>query len=304
MFRNVAVILLCSFLMGCTPNYTILEHSDITLPASGERPVIVVEMVNGPITITTAKCKEITGKLTKRGVGADKEEAEKELQLLAFDFQPNTDGKIVVKALRTDGNKNWKSSGAEATLQVPLGSKLELITSNGRIQVTGKNQGVIAKTKNGSVQTREGQSTIDVNTENGAVNCSDVVGNAHIVTSNAAVKLRGRQLQLDCKTSNGSISFQGDLVAGNHQLHTSNGHITATLPRDINLNLEANTSSGRITNEFSFNKNASGTKSNKTNIKGTVGEGESNQTLVLKTSNSSIAIKRDNGKKDEAVVID
>lgn len=301
MSRYTMILLSCC-LLGCTPNYTIYEHSDVTLPASGEKPVIVVEMVNGPITVTTAVCKEITGKLTKRGVGADKEEAEKELKAMAFDFQPNVDGKIVIKVIRTDGNKQWYNSGAEAVLQVPVGSRLELVTNNARIQVTGKNQGVAAKTRNGSVQTRDGQSTVDINTENGSVTCTEVIGNAHIVTSNASVKLQGKQLQMDCKSSNGSIACQGDLVAGNHQVHTSNGHITMTLPRDMHVNLEAVTSNGRVTNEFSFNKVSFGSKNSKTHIKGTIGEGEASQSLMLKTSNGSIAIKRANGKSGDAVV--
>lgn len=293
MIRLFLLPLAACFLLGCHPNYTIVEHSDIVLP-SGEQPKLVVEMVNGPITITTAKCKEITGQLTKRGVGADKEDAEKELANIAFDSNV-VDGKIVIKAKRTNGGKSWNSSGAEATLQIPVGSQLEVITSNGTIQVTGKNQGVVARSSNGAVTLTGGFSPVEVKTSNYAVRCSDVVGMAKIETSNGLINVKGKGLLLDCKSANGSIEFAGDLAEGNHKLATSNSNVKVTLPRDSNLNIDAITSNGKISSDFGMS-NAEGTKRSYT-LKGSIGLGDPAKTLTLKTSNSSISIKR---AKDKA----
>ncbi|MFT3879600.1 MAG: DUF4097 family beta strand repeat-containing protein [Gemmatales bacterium] len=285
------------FLMGCHPNYTIVEHSDIVLP-SGEQPKLVVEMVNGPITITTAKCKEITGQLTKRGVGADKIDAEKELKNMEFDSNV-VDGKIVIKAKRTDGGKSWNSSGTEATLQIPVGSQVELITSNGPIQVTGKNQGVNARSSNGPITLTGGLAPVEIKTSNGAVRCSDVVGMAKVETSNGMINIKGKTLLLDCKSSNGSIDCTGDLVEGNHKLLTSNSHLKVTLPRDINLNVDAVTSNGKISSDFNLS-NSEGSKRGYT-LKGSIGAGDPAKTLMLKTSNSSISIKK---WKDKAAATD
>ncbi|MFO0816280.1 MAG: DUF4097 family beta strand repeat-containing protein [Gemmatales bacterium] len=282
-------LLLLPILLGCTPNYTIVEHTDVSLPF-GTQHTVQVEMANGPITITTAKVKEVTGKVTKRGVGADKEEAEKELEAIDFDYKANDDGKMVIKVIRKDGNKHWNSSGAEAHLQIPSHCKLILITSNARIQVTGKNLGTVAKTSNGSVTVKEVQAEVDVNTSNGAVSCSEVVGAAHIITTNATVKVAGKQLLLDCKSSNGSISCRGDLQTGQHLVQTTNAHVTVTLPKDIALQVEATTSNGKINNDFGMNKKDKVTKNS---LKGLIGAGDVSKTLVLKTSNSSISLKRD-----------
>jgi len=300
MIRVSLLPLAVCFLLGCHPNYTIVEHSDIVLP-SGEQPKLVVEMINGPITITTAKCKEITGQLTKRGVGAEKEEAEKELTRIAFDSDV-IDGKIVIKAKRTDGGKSWNSSGAEATLQIPVGSQVELITSNGTIQVTGKNQGVLARSSNGSVTLNGGLAPVEVKTSNGAVRCSDVVGMAKIETSNGLINVKGKGVSLDCKSANGSIEFIGDLAEGNHKLLTSNSHLKVTLPRESNLNVDAITSNGKISSDFGLS-NAEGSKRGYT-LKGAIGAGDPAKTLTLKTSNSSISIKRSKDKAATTVDAD
>lgn len=296
MLRIFLLLFLFPVVTGCTPNYTILEHRDLNMTATGDRPTIVIEMMHGPITVTTANGKEISGQLTVRGVGVDKEEAEKEIKAIDFDIKPDVDGKILIKATRTDGSKHWNNSGTEATLQVPASSKLELITANSSILVTGRNQGVIAKTTNGSVSIKQSASSVYVQSSNGAVTCNDVVGPANIETSNAAITLTGKQMLLNCKSSNGSIKFAGDLIPGNHKLQTSNSHINVTLPQNACMSLSASTSNGRITNDFKLTK--VGSKNSKTNLEGEIGEGDaSNTNLTLKTSNSSIAIKRSKNNK-------
>lgn len=293
MIRLAILPLAVCFLLGCHPGYTIVEHSDILLPC-GEQPKLVVEMFNGPITITTAKCKEVTGQLTKRGVGSDKEDAEKELKNMEFETGV-VDGKIVIKAKRTDGGRSWNSSGTQAELQIPVGSQVELITSNGAIQVTGKNQGVIARSSNASITLSSGTSTVEVKTTNGAVRCSEVVGTAKIETTNGLINVKGTGLILDCKSSNGSIDLTGDLAEGNHKLTTSNSHVNVTLPEDANLNLDASTSNGSINSRFNIT-NKEGNKKN-TVLKGSIGNGDPGKMLTLRTSNSSISIKK---KKEKA----
>lgn len=301
MLRFATLLLIVPWLVGCHPNYTIVEHSDLKLRV-GDEPSIVVEMYNGPISISTANCKDITGQLTKRGVGEDKEAAEKEIAAIDFDHNV-VDGKIIIKAKRVDGSKAWNGSGTEATLQVPSGSKIELITSNGSIEINGKNQGAKVKTSNGGINLNNVQAPVDVSTTNGAVRCTDVRGSAKIETTNGSIDLKGKQLSLNCKSSNGSITCTGDLASGSHQVVTSNSHINVYLPQDVNVNIDASTSNGRISNEFSLNKNEQAGKKKKDNVlKGTIGAGDANSTLVLKTSNSSIALKKAKPAKTTVVV--
>lgn len=301
MLRLVALVFLVPCLTGCTPDYTILEHRDVSLPV-GEKPHLFIEMANGSIDITSTSGKDVTGKLTKRGVGVDKEEAEAELAAIAFDMIPNQDGKIVIRVKRTDGRKQWNSSGAEATLQVPKGSKLELVSTNASIRVNGRNQGTIAKTSNGSIDVKDTQSWVDLTTTNGSVECEAIQGPVKIATSNAKVQVNGRDLLLDCKTSNGSIRCTGNLVDGDHKATTSNAHITMQLPRDTAVNVEATTSNGRIKSDFNYLKTDFGFKSSKNYVKGTIGNDKPGKTLTLKTSNSSISLKRNGDTKSTDTV--
>lgn len=292
MLRLSSFLLLVPFLLGCYPQYTILEHQDITLPA-GERPTIVVEMHNGPISISTAQCKDITGQLTKRGVGADKEEAEKEIKVLDFETGIVNGKVVVIKVKRLDGSKSWNSSGGEATLQVPHNSKLELITTNASVKVTGKTDGVKVKSSNGSVNLANILAPVEVNTSNGGVRCTDVIGTARIDTSNGSVDIRGANMILDCKSNNAGITCTGDLAPGDHKVISSNGQITLMLPRDIVLSIDASTSNSRVTSDFNLSKNESSGKKKNTTLKGVIGSGDPSRSLLVKTSNGSISIKRE-----------
>lgn len=303
MLRLVALVFLVPCLTGCTPDYTILEHRDVNLPV-GDKPHLLIEMANGSIEITSTPGKDVIGKLTKRGVGIDKEEAEKELSAIAFDLIPNQDGKIVIRAKRTDDRKQWNSSGAEASLQVPKGSKLELITTNASIKVNGRNLGTLAKTSNGSVRIKDTQSWVDVNTSNGSVECEAVQGPVKVVTSNASIQVSGKDLLLDCKSSNGSVRCNGNLIDGDHKVITSNSHITMQLPRDTAAHIEASTSNGRIRSDFSYLKTDFGYKSTKNYVKATIGNEKPDKTLTLNTSNSSISLKRNGNNRSTDVEVE
>jgi len=281
-------VLLLPLLAGCQANYTILEHHDINLP-TGDKPTLVLEMANGPITITPGPGRSIVGKLTKRGVGFNKDEAEQQLAAMDFDLVPEAGNKVRIKAIRKDRSR-WGSSGAEAELQVPPGTSLELITSNAAIRVEGKAANVITKTSNGIVKLIGTHCPVIVTTSNASVTAEEVAGTVKIETTNGKIVVSGRQLNLACQTSNGSIEFTGDVSSGEHLLSTRNGSITANLPADCRLNVDASTSGGsKIKCDFSLKTTS---RKSRNSLKGTIGGEETDRTLVLKTSNSSIALKK------------
>lgn len=291
------LLLLLPCLAGCS-NYTIVEHHDYPNLPAGDKPVVVVEMVNGPVKITTIPGKEIFARLTKRGVGRDKNEAEKEIQAMEFEVAP-ADGKITFKAKRANGSKYWPGdSGAEATLQVPHGSKVELTTSNGKIIIEGSVGEAIAHNRNGSIRVGRVSGTAQLTTSNANISVEQLGDSAKIETSNGNITTKGSNVVLQCKTSNGEIKHVGGVAAGKSQLTNSNGNIILVLPREPELKLEASTSNGRIRNDF-------GLKANKGSLKGTIGKGSAdNKLLVVKNSNGNIDIKLDrNGKQTEEVVV-
>jgi DUF4097 and DUF4098 domain-containing protein YvlB len=290
------LLLLLPCLVGCA-NYTIVEHHDYPNLPAGDKPTVVVEMVNGPIKITTIPGKEIFARLTKRGVGRDKNEAEKEIQAMEFEVVP-ADGKITFRAKRTNGSKYWPSdSGAEATLQVPHGTKLDIATSNHDIIVEGSAGEVVAHNRNGVIKLGRITGTAQLMTSNAGIFVEQLGDSAKIETSNGKIITKGANTVLQCKTSNGEIRHTGSFAAGKSQLTNSNGNVIVLLPREPELKLEAATSNGRIRNDF-------GLKANKGSLKGTIGKGSTDKVLVIKNSNGNIEVKLDkNGKQTETVVV-
>jgi hypothetical protein len=291
------LLLLLPLLAGCS-NYTIVElHPYPPLPA-GDKPTVVVEMVNGPIKIITIPGKEIFAKLTKRGVGRDKDEAEKEIQAMEFEVGL-ADGKIVFKAKRTNGSKYWPGdSGAQAEIKVPHGTKVELTTTNNSISVEGSVSEVIAHNHNGGINLGRVSGSAQLTTTNGNVSIGQLGDSAKIETSNGKIITKGSNVVLQCKTTEGEIRHTGSIAAGKSQLTNKNGNIIVLLPREPELTLEASTSNGgRIKNDF-------GLKGNKNSLKGSIGKNSNGKLLVIKNSNGNIDIKLDkNGKQTDAVVV-
>jgi DUF4097 and DUF4098 domain-containing protein YvlB len=282
---RLTILLLLPILAGCT-DYTIVENHPHTIPV-GEKPSLVVEMVNGPIDVKMVPGKELFATLTKRGVGKDKEAAEREIAAIDFEIKPDDNGKISIRSKRVEGSY-WGSSGTQAELKVPVGAKLELITSNGSISIDGSAAQVQAKTKNGAVKIAGVKCPIDVSTSNGSVTAEDVTGRVKIDTSNGRISVHGTRLELLCKTSNGTIQQSGGLAAGKHQLTTSNGKIEVVLPSDTRLTLDASTSNGKVNSEFKLDNR----KASKRTLSGVIGSDGNDTTLTLKSSNGSIHIKK------------
>ena len=139
--------------------------------------------------------------------------------------------------------------------------------------------------------------SVQLTTSNANVSVDQVGDSAKIETSNGNITTRGANPLLDCKTINGEIRHIGSIASGKSQLASKNGNIIVILAKDVNLNVEASTSNGRIRNDY-------GLKGNKNSLKGSIGKGSNERLLVLKNNNANIEIKRDrNGKQTETLVV-
>ena len=96
--------------------------------------------------------------------------------------------------------------------------------------------------------------------------------------------MQGVEATVDAETSNGAIFFSGRLLAGTHRMRTSNGAIQVTIPRDVAILINADTSNGSITSSLSLVGDTEG-KSWSASLNPPI-----TSTLTLKTSNGSIHI--------------
>jgi lia operon protein LiaG len=92
--------------------------------------------------------------------------------------------------------------------------------------------------------------------------------------------------EVDAETSNGRISYSGDMIAGgDNRLITSNGDVDVQLLGTPGIKLDASTSNGDVTSELPI----TATTTSDDHLVGTIGDGEAD--LYIRTSNGDITIK-------------
>lgn len=123
-------------------------------------------------------------------------------------------GSLSAEGPRTRGRESWSVS---VRVQVPMGTELDLRTTNGGIAVSDTDAGVSAQTTNGGVRLRGVAGPIQARTTNGGIRAE-----------------LSRQTPL-----------RHDI-----QLRTTNGRIEVALPEGLSARIDASTTNGGITTDF------------------------------------------------------
>ena len=167
------------------------------------------------------------------------------------------------------------------------GSTVEVRTTNSLVEITGSDgdsvqvddpsHATLSPSGSGTLVEGDGaplrlrvprRSSLDVSTANGAIHVSGVAGTMRLTTSN------------------GAITVQNAGAAEIHA-HTSNGSIEIGVPGELNANLSARTSNGRIRSDAEVTTNHIGANF----LEGKIGKG--GPAIDLQTSNGSIWLRSD-----------
>lgn len=255
-------------LSACFNRFTVQENVDKSFIVAAA-PRVVIESFNGEITATTRAAGAVDVKVIKQGMGWDEDEAEENLSELkvTLDQVGNT---VRVTIVQENCVGLCGDSGANVEISVPADARLEVRTSNGNVKSTGVAGPLVLHTSNGDIEAKGAVGRVDASSSNG-----DIV----VEASNAT---------LDLDTSNGSVTFTGTLVAGGSSVRSSNGRILVTLPANLVFGIDASTSNGSVTCDFSENRSDSGSNT----LIGTVGSATPSVSLILETSNGDIEIRR------------
>lgn len=159
-------------------------------------------------------------------------------------------GSLSSEGPRTRGRESWSVS---YRVQVPVGTDLELESTNGSIRVEGVAGGVAARSTNGSVR------------------LSDVAGGVRVRTTNGSIQ---------------TAFGPGSLPDRDMELRTTNGSVTLTLPDGAGAQIEARTTNGRINTDFPLT--VQGRLGRR--VSGVLGDG--GPEIRLTTTNGSIRIER------------
>jgi len=141
------------------------------------------------------------------------------------------DGVLEISVAKPD---RASSASCAFDLQIPTGMKLDLLTSNGRIEVDGDYPEVIVYTSNGRITLTGNIPIFDLRSSNGRIEINqegDWSGTGKVHSSNGKISMHAKGLieaTLTSKTSNGSVNTNIANGAGTLNLTTSNGSIRVT----------------------------------------------------------------------------
>ena len=162
-----------------------------------------------------------------------------------------------------------ESPGADIEITAPSNTRVELRTSNGRVEVYGMHQSGTVRTSNGKIV------------------MEDVMGDFDISTSNGAVTITLASGTFDVETSNGRIEFDGELApGGNNRMTTSNGSVEIKLQGTPSVKLDASSGNGSVTTRLPILTTSPG---DERHLVGTIGDGDAE--LFVSTSNGSVTIQ-------------
>jgi hypothetical protein len=133
-----------------------------------------------------------------------------------------------------DSDGGGHGSEATVTIHLPKGVRIQVMSGNGRVDVTDASADVLAASGNGPVTVTDAAGRVTARSGNGRVEVNTAAGPVSASTGNGAIDVRMSRL-----TEVSDMHFE-----------TGNGTITVTLPASYAGELDANTGHGTISSDF------------------------------------------------------
>jgi hypothetical protein len=143
-----------------------------------------------------------------------------------------------------------QTSGGHVDVEEVTG-EVEASTSGGGIELNQIAGQIDVETSGGNIKAREIRGDLAAQTSGGSIHVSEVTGDVEVETSGGPIRIRDVDGQVDAQTSGGSISVRFTGAPGG-ELATSGGSIHVEFPENEGVDLEAQTSGGRITIHKAF----------------------------------------------------
>ncbi len=235
--------------------------------------IVVIENVNGGITLEAWDRQEVQVEAEKRVKADDEDVAKKVMAEIKFDIKADANSFRIktIMPKRNDGFFDWLSGNnanvsVEYRVRVPREVALEVDNTNGGIKVTGT------------------RGKANLSTTNGGFKLDRTAGDMRLSTTNGGIAVTNAAGTVRAETTNGGIDVQLNKVAEGADLSfvSTNGGITVKLPRDIRVSLDASTSNGRVHSDFDVEGGTPGKRSLEGDINGGGGK------LKVRTTNGGV----------------
>ncbi|MBD3287055.1 DUF4097 family beta strand repeat protein, partial [candidate division WOR-3 bacterium] len=183
------------------------------------------------------------------------------------------------------------SAGCDVELNLPESLYVDLVTSNGKIDVNGHSAGMYLRTSNGEVEASNTCGDAEIITSNGEIDLSNTSGNYGLSTSNGKITVDNHYGSIDGETSNGEVSAEVvmPVEGGIARFETSNGKMTVAVPDSVYASIYMKTSNGDIDID---DLDVTIEEMDDEEFRGYMGQGEDMGEIYLKSSNGDVTLKR------------
>lgn len=255
-----------------------------------------VDNFNGSVTISKWNEKKIS-------IYAEKKSLIGKGELNKVKIEVEKNGEVVIKSVKLTKNPQVAIT---YDIKVPENVNLKYIyTSNGSIEILDLKGDTDLKSSNGYIKITNHNGNVKASTSNGRIEVKNLFGEAFLNTSNGKIYVDYCEKLYQAETSNGSIGIKKakeigqiqtsngrievdvySLRVGGAKISTSNGSCEIGIKPDININIDAETSNGKII--------VDGLKIKIDVLKDNYLMGKLNNggdTLLIRTSNANIYLK-------------
>ena len=175
------------------------------------------------------------------------------------------------------------------SIQVPHGTDLEIVSTNGNVFV-GPGAGMVSvKGRNADIDVRSPQGPVKAESINGRIRVRDAADSVQAETLNGSIFAQLNGGALRARTNNGDVYavLASDQVTS-CDLNTLNGTISVTLPLEGSAMVNARTARGRVRTDCQID--SSGGVERRGHLRGRIGQGEID--LTMDTLNGDIVVTR------------
>ncbi len=170
-------------------------------------------------------------------------------------------------------------------------------TSGGSISLAGGSGPAEVRTSGGSVHIGEVSGQVVAHTSGGSIHIERATGTVSATTSGGGIEVREVMAAIEAQTSGGSVTaYLSAQPQGPCRLSTSGGNVNIYLADALKVDLDAHTSSGRVTTDFPVT------------LRGVISPHElkapingGGPLLHLRTSGGSIHVRKGSGRAERTV---
>ncbi len=223
--------------------------------AGSERPRIEVRIEEGSVEIQGIQgSRAIEAEFVKRARSFDRETARGLLERIEVSALESGEGaRIRFEGLVESIPPFGGDLRTDLSLRVPREADLEIVTSDGRIQIEGIEGRVRAESGDGRIFVERASGELRLRTEDGSIVGRELDGRIEAVTDDGDIELDGTFARLEAISGDGSIRI--DCVdwpasAEGWVVRTADGAIRVLLPSSAAAEIDATASDGRIVNRL------------------------------------------------------